>query len=151
MRPSFANAFQIIAGRVQLRFAKKFWASSACFLPRMVWVKIQTSLISMSAVSIELSERSEQISCEVRQRAQGRWCHCRRKPNPYPKTHAVLISVAETNDLSRRQVFHTHIVQVANVLGSDAVVAKFGDVRDGESIWPRAHLLEIFRLDAMVT
>src|SRR5215472_15883042 len=54
------------------------------------------------------------------------------------------------NDLSRRQVFHAHSVQVANVLGSDAVVTKFGDVRDGESIWQRANLLEIFRFNAVI-
>ena len=63
----------------------------------------------------------------------------------------VLVSVADINNLSRRQVFHTHIVQVANVLGRDAVVAKFGDVRDGESIGQRANLFEIFRLDPVVT
>jgi hypothetical protein len=68
-----------------------------------------------------------------------------------PFSHPRLISVAETNDLSRRQLFHTHIVQVADVLGSDAAVAEFGDVRDGESIWQRTNLLEIFRLDPMVT
>lgn len=43
----------------------------------------------------------------------------------------MLISITEMNDLSRGWVFHT---QVANVLGSDAVVAKCSNVRDGESI-----------------
>jgi hypothetical protein len=73
------------------------------------------------------------------------------KLNSNPESHPVLISLAEMNDLSRRQVFHTHIVQVANVLGSDAVLAKFGDVRNGESIRQRANLLEILRRDAVVT
>lgn len=42
-----------------LKSGKRSWASSACFLPRMARVKIQTSSIFMSAVSIELSECSE--------------------------------------------------------------------------------------------
>lgn len=42
--------------------------------------------------------------------------------------HPVLIFVVEMNDLSSRQLFHAHVMQIADVFGSDPVVAKFGDV-----------------------
>jgi hypothetical protein len=51
-----------------------------------------------------------------------------RESNPVPKEPPVLISFAETNDLSCRHIFDTHIVQFAHVLGSDAVVAELRDV-----------------------
>ena len=55
----FANESQTIVAQTLLKSGKRSWASSACFLPRMARVKIQTSSIFMSAVSIELSECSE--------------------------------------------------------------------------------------------
>jgi hypothetical protein len=95
--------------------------------------------LTVEAMSTEVLTTSE-IEGEILGRASVQSLHhCARKFREtlthIPTATQVLISVVETNDLSRRHVFHTHIVQVANVLGGDAVVAKFGDFRDGESIW----------------
>ena len=54
--------------------------------------------------------------------------------NPLGIRATGLIPLAEMDDLIRCQVLHTHVVQVANVTRRDAVVTKFGDVRDREPI-----------------